>query len=113
MTATRPQTRRRQPIREPPAIPGAGDGSAVPPPNTDMSTGAAQGGPDQYQGQPPQGDTSQVFMYPKNGQSQEQQSTDKQECQKWASDQVGLGSNGPDYRRALIACVQGRGYSAN
>jgi hypothetical protein len=93
----------------------AADGSGVPPPNTDMSTGAPQSGPDQYQGQPPppQGDTSQVFMYPKNGQSQEQQSTDKQECQKWASDQVGLGSNGPDYRRALIACVQGRGYSAN
>ena len=55
----------------------------------------------------------QIFMYPKNGQSQEQQMADKLECQKWASDQVGLGSNGPDYRRAMVACVEGRGYSAN
>jgi hypothetical protein len=53
-------------------------------------------------------------MYPKNGQSQEQQSTDKQECQKWAGDQAGQsGENSSDYRRALVACVEGRGYSAN
>jgi hypothetical protein len=26
---------------------------------------------------------------------------------------VGLGSNGPDYQRAMVACVEGRGYSAN
>jgi hypothetical protein len=54
-----------------------------------------------------------MFMYPKNGQSEEQQRTDKLECEKWASDQVGLGTNGPDYQRALGACIQGRGYSVN
>ena len=55
----------------------------------------------------------QIFMYPANGQSPQQQALDKRECEKWASDQAGLGSNGPDFRRAMIACVQGRGYSAN
>jgi hypothetical protein len=59
------------------------------------------------------GDVGQVFMYPKSGQSQEQQSVDKRECQQWASSQVGQGgSSAADFRRAMIACVEGRGYSA-
>ena len=33
----------------------------------------------------------QIFMYPKNGQSAEQQATDRAECQKWASEQAGPG----------------------
>jgi hypothetical protein len=65
----------------------------------------------------PQGDSdtgsAQVFMYPKSGQSEEQQSTDRRECQQWAGAQAGQdGANAPDYRRAMIACVEGRGYSA-
>ncbi len=49
-------------------------------------------------------------MYPKNGQSQEQQSTDKRECQQWAGQQAGQdGANGSDYQRAMVACVEGRG----
>jgi hypothetical protein len=55
----------------------------------------------------------QIFMYPKNGQSQEQQSSDRRACQQWAASQAGEdGSHAPDYRRAMIACVEGRGYSA-
>jgi hypothetical protein len=55
----------------------------------------------------------QIFMYPKNGQSAEQQASDKAECQKWASDQAGqVAQNGSDYNRAMVACVEGRGYSA-
>jgi hypothetical protein len=55
----------------------------------------------------------QIFMYPKNGQSPEQQATDKAECQKWASEQAGqVAQNAPDYQRAMVACVEGRGYSA-
>jgi hypothetical protein len=61
----------------------------------------------------PQAEEPRMFMYPKSGQNDEQQRTDKLECEKWASDQVGLGSNGPDYQRALGACIQGRGYSIN
>jgi hypothetical protein len=55
----------------------------------------------------------QIFMYPKNGQSAEQQATDKTECQQWAAQQAGqVAQNGSDYQRAMAACVEGRGYSA-
>jgi hypothetical protein len=61
----------------------------------------------------PSGDPGQVFMYPRNGQSTEQQAQDRTECQDWANQQAGsVAQNGPDYRRAMIACVEGRGYSA-
>lgn len=62
-----------------------------------------------------------VYMYPANGQSPQQQSTDRFECHKWAQDQTGFdptqpnggsGSSSPDdYHRAMIACLNGRGYS--
>jgi hypothetical protein len=55
----------------------------------------------------------QVFMYPKNGQTPEQQAQDKAECQQWAAQQAGqVAQNGSDYARAMAACVEGRGYSA-
>ena len=54
----------------------------------------------------------QIFMYPKNGQSEAQQALDKRECQQWASAQAG-GASGSDYRRAMLACLDGRGYSVN
>jgi hypothetical protein len=79
------------------------DGAAAPPPQA--APGAGDTGP---------GAGAQIFMYPKNGQSEEQQSTDKRECQQWAATQAGSGAaNGSDYRRAMMACVEGRGYSAN
>jgi len=98
---------------DPPPVAEGGDGSdgsAVPP------AGAGQG---QGQGQPSAQNSSpsmsdQIFMYPKNGQSEQQQSQDKRECQQWAGSQAGQGAaNGNDYRRAMLACVEGRGYSAN
>jgi hypothetical protein len=83
---------------------GAGEG-AGPAPN-DAGAPNAQPGP----GGPAAG---QIFMYPKNGQSAEQQSSDRAECQKWATDQAGqVAQNGSDYNRAMVACVEGRGYSA-
>jgi hypothetical protein len=55
----------------------------------------------------------EIFMYPKNGQSAEQQASDKAECQRWASQQAGeVAQNGSEYQRAMTACVEGRGYSA-
>jgi hypothetical protein len=91
-----------------------------PPPVADSSGSADVGGPPpsdagaQNTGPGPGGPTpGQIFMYPKNGQSAEQQATDKAECQKWASDQAGqVAQNGSDYNRAMVACVEGRGYSA-
>ena len=69
------------------------------------------------------GDTSSLYIYPKNGQSEEQTSTDRYECHQWAASQTGFdptngtnqseGSSGPaDYRRAMSACLDARGYSA-
>ncbi len=83
--------------------------------------GAAMDAP---QPPPPQGD--QMYIYPQNGQSAEQQASDKYECHKWASSQTGFDPTQPggavspdqldarraDYRRAMIACLEGRGYSA-
>jgi hypothetical protein len=62
---------------------------------------------------PIDGAPAQIFMYPKNGQSAEQTATDRAECQKWATDQAGsVAQNGANYNRAMVACVEGRGYSA-
>jgi hypothetical protein len=77
--------------------------------------------------------SSKLFAYPKNGQTPEQQSKDRFECEKWAAAQTGFdpaGSVAPstpgaaatpaaipspairqDYLRAQSACLGGRGYS--
>jgi hypothetical protein len=87
-----------------------------PPPVAD--SGAAPTAGAAPAGAPPSGDggaaaMGQIFMYPKNGQSAEQQATDKAECQQWAQQQAGqVAQNGSDYMRAMTACVEGRGYSA-
>lgn len=99
--------------------------------------------------QPPPGLESQVaaqdssvtnlFAYPKNGQSAEQQARDRYECHRWAIDQTGFDPTQPggvaaadstkpgaampaattaewpakrqEYVRAQTACLEGRGYS--
>jgi hypothetical protein len=86
-----------------------GEGAAGPPPNAGAGPGPNAG--------PAPGDggaiAGQIFMYPKNGQSEEQQAKDKAECQQWAAQQAGqVAQNGSDYQRAMSACVEGRGYSA-
>jgi hypothetical protein len=93
-----------------------------PPPVADSSgaAGSAGAAPNdaQVQAAPESGDqggavAGQIFMYPKNGQSAEQQATDKAQCQQWAQQQAGqVAQNGSDYMRAMAACVEGRGYSA-
>ncbi len=66
-----------------------------------------------------------AFVYPRNGQSPEQQATDKYECHRWAVDQTGFdpsregggvapelaGDKRIDYGRASAACLEARGYS--
>jgi len=87
-------------------------------------------GADQYQVvAPPQGaDTSSapgqpmntdLYAYPKNGQTAERQSTDRYECHRWAADQTGFDPTAGSaestqqdaYMRAEQACLEGRGYS--
>jgi hypothetical protein len=67
-----------------------------------------------------------LIIYPKNGQSKDQQAADQYECYNWAKSQTGFdptqpgggGSGNPDqgrsnYNRAMSACLQGRGYQVN
>lgn len=60
-------------------------------------------------GAPVNGGSDHVFAYPTNGQNEAQQASDRTLCDQWAASQS---SNPSDYRRAVIACFQGRGYSA-
>jgi hypothetical protein len=67
----------------------------------------------------------ELFIYPKAGQSEEQQATDRYECYRWAADQTGFDPTQPgggvpveqhatkhsDYQRAMKACLEGRDYS--
>jgi len=69
--------------------------------------------------------SDEVFIYPKSGQSTEQQATDKYECHQFAVSQTGFdntlagggvqasiaASKRADYLRAQSACLEGRGYS--
>ncbi len=62
---------------------------------------------------------SEVFVYPNKEQSKEQQDRDRYECYRWAVDQTGFDPvagesdvvKAGDYRRALSACLEGRGYT--
>jgi Family of unknown function (DUF6515) len=74
---------------------------------------------------PPPSPNDDIFVYPKNGQSDADQARDKYECHKWAQNESGFdptqanGGVSPDqanakrvaYRRAMGACLEGRGYS--
>ena len=67
----------------------------------------------------------QLYIYPKEGQSKEQQATDRYECHRWALEQTGFdpskpGGNVPtedhtdkrvEYQRAMKACLEARNYS--
>lgn len=63
-----------------------------------------------------------IFAYPKQGQSEEQQAKDRYECHRWAVSETGVDptivdedkislKDKRDYRRAISACLEGRGYS--
>lgn len=68
-----------------------------------------------------------LFIYPKNGQSKDQQAADQFECNNWAKSQTGFDPTQPgggvqaddvervrnNYNRAMSACLQGRGYQVN
>lgn len=63
--------------------------------------------------------TGELFVYPSEGQSDEERNRDRYECYVWASGQTGFdpAAESPqtalagDYRRALSACLEGRGYT--
>jgi hypothetical protein len=57
-----------------------------------------------------QGNAGSIFVYPRQGQSIEQQRKDRADCDAWAASQASP-ANAPDYQRALSACMDGRGYT--
>jgi hypothetical protein len=75
---------------------------------------------------PPQPPGDDLYVYPQQGQSDQQQANDKYECHKWSASQSGfdptqqaggvppdqVAARRADYQRAMQACMQGRGYSA-
>ena len=64
-----------------------------------------------------------VFVYPRMGQTAQQQASDEYECHRWAVTQSGFDPTGvaigqtvstngrSDYQRADAACLEGRGYT--
>ena len=100
-----------------------------PPPaaETDNAAGASpdegyeQAAPTGYNSAPPAGGSGDVYVYPRNGQSETQTQTDRYECHSWAVSQTGFdptrapaatAGTAAAYRRAIIACLDARGYSA-
>lgn len=69
--------------------------------------------------------TADIYMYPRNGQDEAMQATDRYECHRWSADQTGFDptrtaggvsateaqGKREDYFRAMGACLEGRGYS--
>ena len=90
--------------------------TSVPPPG-DQPQAAAQAD------QEPATANSDLIVYPKNGQSPDQQARDRYECGHWAATQSGFNPAQPgqpgavpaagsdQYLRAESACLEGRGYT--
>ena len=75
---------------------------------------------------PPPGNVAQatpdqLFIYPRQGQSEQQQATDRYDCHRWAVSQTGYdptlapgsvpAQRQAEYQRAMAACLDGRGYT--
>ena len=102
-------------VANPPSDPDAPPDSPAPP-------------PDQQPPPPDSGVQNDLMIYPKNGQTKEQESADQFECNNWAKGQTGFDPTQPaggsavagnsdvarsNYDRAMSACLQGRGYQVN
>lgn len=105
--------------------PGQEVASAQPGPPPDAGPGP---GPDAGPGPGPgpgPGAAHQLYIYPRNGQTPDQQARDQYECHTWAQSQTGFDPTQPsggvpppqepsvraNYDRAMGACLEGRGYT--
>ena len=50
-------------------------------------------------------------IYPRNGQSPQQTEADRQDCNRWATTQPAALADASVFKRAVEACMDGRGYS--
>ena len=57
----------------------------------------------------------EIFIYPAQDQSEEQQEKDKFECYQWAKQQTeqAYAQDRGSWERAAKTCLQGRGYTVN
>lgn len=95
---------------------GAGGYVVVEPPKGDVSQTATASS---------QPSTGRIFIYPRQGQSEQKQATDRYECHSWAASQAGYDPTRPpagipeaqmmqkraEYQRAMGACLDARGYT--
>lgn len=67
-----------------------------------------------------QANADSLYVYPRQGQSQQQLDQDRSDCRSWAAGHTGYGmpsASAPssdtiaNYQRALSACLEGRGYT--
>jgi hypothetical protein len=100
--------------------PAAGYEVVAPPPGEEVA--AAQPGPPPGAGPGP---AHQLYIYPRNGQTPDQQARDQYDCHTWAQSQSGFDPTAPNggvpplqepgaranYDRAMAACLEGRGYT--
>jgi len=105
---------------------GGGYEQTQPPAAAPSDAPPAGPAPAPYNGQAPYGQApsgaaaGDVYLYPRNGQSEAQQQNDRYECHSWAVNQTGFdptrggmqSGNDTEYRRAMVACLDARGYSA-
>jgi len=103
-------------------LPAQGGYQVVAPPEGE---GPAPAGQPAYAAGAPPAVSDNVFIYPKNGQSPDQQARDRYECHRWAADQTAFDPTRPtggvapeaaamkrsDYQRAQQACLEARGYT--
>jgi hypothetical protein len=63
-----------------------------------------------------------LFVYPREGQTQEQITVDRSDCNEWAIGQTGYDPAHPgtagsqrvgDFQRAVRTCLEGKGYTVN
>jgi hypothetical protein len=96
-------------VTDPP--PAGGEGSA------DTEGGGYEQAPQANYGG---GNSADLYVYPRNGQSEEQTQNDRYECHSWAVSQSGFdptqsqqqaGGNPANYRQAMAACLDARGYT--
>ena len=97
-------------VSDPPPVTGAVEEGAAPPPGAQQPSGDTRG-------------AMSLFVYPKNGQSQEQTDSDRYQCHQWAVGQTGFDPTNTanpsqastatpqNYKRAVTACLEARGYS--
>lgn len=93
----------------PPVTGGVAPGATAPP--------AAQAAPGDNRG------AMSLYVYPKNGQSEQQTANDRYQCHEWAVGQTGFDPSNSandtqastatpqNYKRAVTACLEARGYS--